>query len=51
MKKFNLLAMVLIALGIISCNPDNPSGQITGVTEDVFFEQIGDVQSIGYKEH
>ena len=52
-KMIFALMLLLMAVGIISCRPDNPNpnGSINGVTEDVYFEQVGDVQAIGYKEH
>ena len=52
-KMIFALMLLLMAVGIISCRPDSPdpNGSITGVTEDVFFEAMGEVQAVGYKEH
>ena len=48
-KLFFILMMPLMVLGIISCEPDNPD--ISGVTEDVSFELVSEIDSIGYIEH
>ena len=53
MKKFKFLAIALILLGITSCTDDEPNlkTEISGLTEDVYFEPVGNIQSIGLKEH
>ena len=50
-KRFLILAVLLSA--IVSCNDsklETPEG-ITGLTEEVYFEQVGEVKSIGLTEH
>ena len=53
MKKFKFLILILILLGIVSCSKDDMGSNtdISGVTEEVYYEMVGDVQSIGLKEH
>ena len=53
MKKFNFWAIALILLGVTSCANDDPDSriEITGLTDEVYFEKVGDIQSIGLKEH
>ena len=50
-KRFSFLAVLLSIL--VSCHDnkiETPTG-ITGLTEEVYFEQVGDVKSIGLTEH
>lgn len=53
MKLYKFLISVLILLGITSCANDDADSiiEISGLTEEIYFEQMGDIQSIGLKEH
>ena len=55
-NRFIILALLLSAL--VSCTgkieqPEGPttSGVITGLTDEVYFEEVGSVKSIGLTEH
>ena len=53
MKTIKFLILSLILLVIASCSKDDVGSntEISGVTEEVYYEMVGDVQSIGLKEH
>lgn len=53
MKKNRFLILVLVLLGITSCTKDEHTSKtdVPGLTEEVYFELVGDIQSIGLKEH
>lgn len=54
MSKKQLLIIWLFMLGLVSCSDEDtiiPDSEIAGITDEVFFEQVGDINSIGYREH
>lgn len=57
MKTNRFLIFALLLLALVACTreeqPENQiaSGVITGLTEDVYFEQVGQIDSIGLVEH
>ena len=53
MKILKFLILIQILLGVVSCSKDDMEyiEGVSGVTEDVYFELEGDIQSIGLKEH
>ena len=53
MKTTKFLILIFILLGIVSCSKDDEgvNTEISEVTEEVYYELMGDVQSIGLKEH
>ena len=53
MKTSKFLILIFTLLGIVSCSKDDEgtNSEISGVTDDVYYEVMGDIQSIGLKEH
>lgn len=53
MKKIQILFFIVVLLGIVSCSNETPQQtiEISGLTEEVYFEQVGEIDSIGLQEH
>lgn len=53
MKKIQILFFIAVLLGIVSCSNETPQQtiEISGLTEEVYFEQVGEIDSIGLQEH
>lgn len=54
MKKTLFFLPILLGFIFVSCNEDGPGfkgNEITGLTEDDYFEEIDDVTTVGLKEH
>ena len=51
MKKITILSTLLLLLASCSDNKIEKPENITGLTEEVYFEQSGDIKSIGLIEH
>lgn len=50
MMKKNFIVFIFCLLAAVSCTKNNPS-KPTGLTEEVTFEQVGTIESIGLMEH
>ena len=50
MMKKNFIVFIFCFLAAVSCTKNNPS-KPTGLTEEVTFEQVGTIESIGLMEH